>query len=756
MINSKKVELKNLHNIEKKIEELEIFLSNHEFQKTVYYKSWYKDFSVIYGQKFADIRLYVLSAILYFIGYLFIVKVIRSENKESDFEHIDLDLLKEIQIEFKKDYRNLGIFTIDYYNQFLKIFPQESLKSLTEIFHYLLKSILDSKLNPEYSFDFLLQNFLSPLIRHKSGEFYTPPFLVKKMVNFSYKFGESVLDPSCGTGNFLIEIIKKILRTNKTREEKLKAINNIHGYDINPLSIFLAKLIFLYLLKDEFSNYEVNLYVFDSLFQSDKILKTKFDLIIGNPPWYTLRDIDSLENQNKVKNLAEELDIKPGSKNVLNIEISALFFYKAKKDFMKEKAKIFYVITKGVITGSHTSRFRNFKGFTDIRIWLFSKKIEKIFNIEFICLYARKSKSSKVISKFKIPAYEFSLKKNKESLKYFDDIELVEDSSITLVPYSIEKKAGKILTKKLISQDEIRNLLPIKASYYKNLFHKGADLNPRNLIFITYKNENKELVKINIDERVLKRAKSPWNKKEFENELIEKRYIFKVVKSTELVKFLIYDYYYVFLPLEKENLNFSISTLGKYAKKFYDMINKIYLINKKSTTKNRSLMENLDRWSKLRNQRQLSNIKVVSNNSGSILNAAVIEGDFLITGDLTFLNTDNLDEAYYLSAILNSSIMNKQIRMKKSSRHIFKIPFETPIKKYDPSLKNHRDLAEFAKKGHSIAKQIIDNLKKKREPFPSKMIIQKMIKTNLKQILDKIDNSLEIEFSNLDNSEILY
>ncbi|GAH58107.1 unnamed protein product, partial [marine sediment metagenome] len=35
----------------------------------------------------------------------------------------------------------------------------------------------------------VIQNFLSTYIRHKSGEFYTPPFLVKKMVKESYKFG---------------------------------------------------------------------------------------------------------------------------------------------------------------------------------------------------------------------------------------------------------------------------------------------------------------------------------------------------------------------------------------------------------------------------------------------------------------------------------------------------------------------------------------------------------------------------------------
>ena len=99
-------------------------------------------------------------------------------------------------------------------------------------------------------------------------------------------------------------------------------------------------------------------------------------------------------------------------------------------------------------------------------------------------------------------------------------------------------------------------------------------------------------------------------------------------------------------------------------------------------------MDNLNRWSKLINERQFSQIKVVYNNSGSILSAAVVQGDFLITGDLSFYATDTLEEAYYLSAILNSNLLNEQIKIKKSSRHIFKIPFENPIQEYNKNDKS--------------------------------------------------------------------
>ncbi|MCJ7650730.1 MAG: SAM-dependent methyltransferase, partial [Candidatus Lokiarchaeota archaeon] len=56
--------------------------------------------------------------------------------------------------------------------------------------------------------------------RHKIGEFYTAPTLVKEMVDDSYALGMKILDPSCGSGTFLIEILLKILRAPLDEDKK--------------------------------------------------------------------------------------------------------------------------------------------------------------------------------------------------------------------------------------------------------------------------------------------------------------------------------------------------------------------------------------------------------------------------------------------------------------------------------------------------------------------------------------------------------
>ena len=736
----------DLNNIRENVKILENLLRKNDIYHENEFKEWINDFKKIYGKKETNLHLYVVFALIYLIGNVFISKFILKNKSSLLDSNKPTKILKKIKEDIIPNNKNLDIFEVKYFNPLFSLSEKENLDFFYSLVLKVSNFVFKLNIPPEYFFDYLIQKLISPIIRHKSGEYYTPPFLVKKMVRESYLFGETVIDPCCGTGNFLTEIVKYILSYNETKEKKRAALNKIYGLDINPISIYVTKINLIYLIKDRISDIKLNLYVFDSLFQVDNKFSEKFDLVIGNPPWYTYRDIESVDYQEKIKYLAEQLGIKPQPKNLLNLEISTLFFIKAKNSLMKEGAKIFFVITKGVITGSHASRFRNFEGFSDVKIWTFDKQIEKVFKIDFICLYGQNSRRKSEKSNEEIKSYHFIIKNAIDSIEYFKNIELKLEREEELIPYSIEEKAGKVYTKKFVSKDIIKNLLQIKESYYKALFHKGADLNPRNLIFVRFRNVNESLMQINPDDRIFKRAKSPWNKIEYKNEVIEKKYIFKIVKSTELVKFHVYNHYHVFLPLSKKDLTFNYNNLDEFAKLFYDKINDLYRKYKKETTKHKSLMENLNRWSKLINQRQLSKIKVVYNNSGSILQSAVVQGNFLITGDLSFYDTENLEEAFYLSAILNSDLLTKQVKIMKSSRHIFKLPLDIPIQKFDPKNITHHKLAELGEKGQTIAIQSINTFIENNKGNYTKFKIQNMLSEKLNPILVQIDEILMKEF----------
>jgi tRNA1(Val) A37 N6-methylase TrmN6 len=734
----------DFHAINEKIMLLENIFSKYEIYGERRYKEWLEDFKKIYGKEDANLRLYTIFSVIYFFSIVFITHYILNERDVFSQNGKIFEELNRYEKKINLRFKNMNIGEIQYFTPILSLFEEEGLSILEDIIYEISNNLFQSKIKPEYIFDYLIQRIISTSFRHKSGEYYTPPFLVKKMIEEVYHFGESVLDPCCGSGNFLVGIIKAILSQSKSDNEKLEAINKISGFDINPISIYLSKINLFLILPEKFYDFSCNLYVTDFLFQKKSYFKQKFDLIIGNPPWYTYRDVGSIAYQQNIKLLAETMEIKPRPKNILNLEISTLFFAKANCSYLKNKGQIFFVLTKGVITGSHASRFRTFSGFSDLKIWMFEKVIEDVFNIDFICLYARNSDKSGEIRQYEIPMHFFIIDNEIKDLSYFDDINLKIGEIKNLVPFSTEQKGEKIYVNKLISKEQLKELLPIKNSPYKKLFHKGADLNPRNLIFVKLTEINEEFVKVNPDERIFKRAKDPWNKREFKDEIIEKKYTFKAIKSTELVKFHIYDYYNVFLPLSREDLSFKLNFLGKQAKRFYNKINKIYLKNKKETTLHNDLMDNLNRWAKLINGRQIAKIKVIYNNSGSVLNSAVVQGDFLITGDLSFFATENLDEAFYLSAILNSPLLTKQIRIVKSSRHIFKLPLDFPIQKYDENNSDHQRLVNLGKKGQTLSQKTISSVKKNLRI--SKMKIQNILEKKLKTVFSQIDEILMREF----------
>ncbi len=717
----------------------EHFLKNDIIKKKSY-KNWLLDFKKIYPEKDLDIKLYIIHGIYYIFALILIYNYLILEENSIIHTRFDNSIFKKVEVWLKKKslidiYRKLNYFDIIVLEWDL----------LIPLILTLNKDLNSLNLTPEYYFDCITHELIPSKLRHKLGEYYTPPFLVKRMIKETYLIGMSVLDPCCGTGNFIIETTKFILNSPISKDEKIKAINNLNGHDLNPISIFAASINLLLITRGEISDIKINFIIFDSLFEKS-LSQLKYDLIIGNPPWYTYRNIESIEKQQLIKNIAEDLEIKPRPKNILNIEISTLFFYKAREEFMKDDGNIFFVITKGVFTGSHASRFRNFAGFDKVKAWFFESSIEKVFNIDFICLFAQKRQRS-THEILEIPVEHYKSHSVKNNVNYYDDIDLEVYKTEIFVPYSIVRKKDKIYTKKYIPKSQQALLISLKESYYKKLFHKGADLNPRNLIFVVEQEINDFLVRINHDRRIFNKSKPPWSEKVFQDEIVEKENIFNVIKSTEIIKFGIYDKYRVFLPVSIKDSKFILNKLQKHSTQFYNKINSIYLKNKKSTTKHKTLFENLNRWNKLTNMRQLSPIKVVYNNSGSTLNAALIEGDFLVTGDLSFFATLDKNEAFYLSAVLNSPLINEQVQIKKSSRHIFKIPFETPIAKYDPRNKNHIILANLGEKCDLIVRDYIKKLNEITTNL-TKIKLQKDLGKILKNYLEEINKFLLLDLKN--------
>ncbi|MDH7577333.1 MAG: N-6 DNA methylase [Bacillota bacterium] len=120
------------------------------------------------------------------------------------------------------------------------------------------------ELAPENARDLLKKlyhNLLPREIRHTLGEYYTPDWLADRLIRVTLgtadlgNAAKRVLDPACGSGTFLVLLIKHIreraARNKKDPAETLELIlKNIVGIDLNPLAVIAARTNYLLALGD--------------------------------------------------------------------------------------------------------------------------------------------------------------------------------------------------------------------------------------------------------------------------------------------------------------------------------------------------------------------------------------------------------------------------------------------------------------------------------------------------------------------------
>ena len=68
------------------------------------------------------------------------------------------------------------------------------------------------------------------------AEVFTPEWLVSDMVDLvdetARRLGSRVLEPSCGTGNFLAEILRRKMEECRSDDDVLQAVSDLWGIDI--------------------------------------------------------------------------------------------------------------------------------------------------------------------------------------------------------------------------------------------------------------------------------------------------------------------------------------------------------------------------------------------------------------------------------------------------------------------------------------------------------------------------------------------
>jgi len=217
---------------------------------------------------------------------LLFCKIYDELNQRSVFKTHKNESEKEVGEKIRKLFEEVKEKYPDVFNKDDKIYLDN--KSIKSIVAFLQNYTLTNTERDVISESF--QAFWGPGLRGEKGQFFTPRNVVKMCVKMlNPKPGDRVIDPACGSGGFLIEVLSHL---------KSKGASNIFGIDKEIDLVKISKA-YMAIVGDGHSN----IFCADSLYpeswpedMKNKINDGSFNIVLTNPPFGAKIHVEDKKN----------------------------------------------------------------------------------------------------------------------------------------------------------------------------------------------------------------------------------------------------------------------------------------------------------------------------------------------------------------------------------------------------------------------------------------------------------------------------
>jgi len=498
-----------------------------------------------------------------------------------------------------------------------------------------------------------------------------------------------------------------------------------------------------------------------------------FDVLVGNPPWLTYRDVKSTERQAVLKDLIikkHRLLTSSNSNLFTHMEHSTLFFAKCSEEFLKPNGKIGFVLPRSIFAGDHHEIFRKNNFEPKIGFWLIydlqknqKEKVSPLFSVESCVVFGTKNTDTKYPIKTEqfsalLPAKNCSLAQIRLLQKKKEFVINKEKTKLTTVGKRTSWFYGKTFRIKK------------SQSPYMKKFRQGATLIPNSFWLIEFFSKkglgiHPQTPFVKTSRRSIENADPQFKNVKMEGH-VEKEYLYGTLLGSDIFPFSNNPTRPTVLPVTPKAITYKIekkeNVLVRGHKYMYEWLstaeNKWKSI-KKQKAKKMNIYQRLDKGSGITKQNSKAKYAVVyksagrknlascvldlSNNLSVKVNEKKITlNGFVIEHKMYVYYPKSVNEAHYLTAVLNSEKTFSILSQIKSARDIEKKVWELPIPEYDESNPTHKKLSDLGLLCSKKAKNLLTN-EMKKEKSPDMLLggqtgkIIKNIKKGLNQEIKK-------------------
>jgi methylase of polypeptide subunit release factors len=505
-------------------------------------------------------------------------------------------------------------------------------------------------------------------------------------------------------------------------------------------------------------------YILKNIFKPT-FLTDKFDVLIGNPPWLSLRFVERGDYQDYLKRLIvrDHALVKGSGHLITHLELGTLFFVRCSRLYLKPQGRIGFVLPWSIFAADQHDRFRRSMSngsATLTELWdlhevapLFRQAAAVAFGD--IQSEIKKTLPGEMISG-ELPRKNATLAEAREHLKF-------EKTEFHLLQQG-ERTYFSTSRKKISSA----------RSYYQPYFKEGATIVPRNFWFVQFKPDPRLGIDpqeplVSTDPRAEAEAKPPYKGVKFEGK-IEAEFLHATLLSTDLLPFGHFHFRPVVLPLLSDAHGYRLLSAEQARREgFLNLANwlghaqEVWHRLRKEKAKRGDISSWLNYRNKLTEQDPRAKYVVLYPMSATYLCAAAVSKkgpNFTIAGqDIEsagvladyvnfYFETNNHHEAQYLAGILNAPCIDAMVKPMQAKglwgpRHLCKKVLELPIPEFKASDRKHMTLARMAEECAESVRDMLPGLHEQIAGLRGPHAIgraRSTVRTALKEELAEIDS----------------